>query len=213
MTSTIIATRKPSSKSKALPEAATTAWHRLLLCLCLLAGLLGSVPAWSYSYAAAGKEPLIDGRQALLAALQAGDKTKAKTALASMQKELAYLQGDYHVDYVALLQKSIADGNSDKAQTLMDRAFVAEIHRRLVGATQHFDNYQVAKVLVFKANRFLQLVEPRLSTADRKQAEAAIHACVKAIGNPGVFGVGRQPADPKAYDQAMKALFQALPKP
>lgn len=213
MTSTIIATRKPSSKSKASHESGPQVWRKLWLCVGLLVGLFGSLPAWSYSYAAAGKEPLIEGRQALLSALQAGDKSKAKQALDSMQKELAYLQGDYHVDYTALLQKAVDAGDTDQAQSLMDRAFVAEIHRRLAGATQHFDNYQVAKVLVFKANRFLQLVEPRLTQANRQQAEAAIHGCVKAIGNPGVFGVGREPADPKAYEQAMKDLFQTLPKP
>ena len=213
MTSTIIATRKPSSRYKASPNRQAMGWRNLLLCLSFLGGVLGTTQAWAYSYAAAGKEPLIEGRQALLTALQAGAKAKAQQALDGMQKELGYLQHDYHVDYAKLLQQAVDKGDADQAQTLLDRAFAAEIHRRLVGATQHFDDYQVAKVLVFKANRFLELIEPRLSAANRQQAETAIRACVKAIGNPGVFGVGRQPADPKAYDRAMKALLQSLPQP
>lgn len=49
--------------------------------------LLFSAQSFAYSYAAAGKEPLIEGREALLKALSENDYTAVSTAYNTMRAE------------------------------------------------------------------------------------------------------------------------------
>lgn len=208
MRSTITATRRPSSRRKASPDARTTLHVWLLALLVLLA--LPASQAWAYSYAAAGKEPLIEGRQALLDAMAADNQDKALETLEDLKPELAYLQEDFERDYYAELESAVKSGDTDAVVAALDSAFVAEIQRRLDGATEHLDDYQTAKALVFKAKRFLDLVTPQLDANARDAANQAINAGMDALGNPGVFGVGQKPADPDAYHEAMKRLLETL---
>ena len=68
--------------------------RRLALTFTVLAALgLMAGPAFAYSYAAAGAEPLLDGRDALFTAASAGDWAKAETALTAMKTDLDYLEG------------------------------------------------------------------------------------------------------------------------
>ncbi|WP_203234843.1 hypothetical protein [Modicisalibacter coralii] len=208
MRSTITATRRPSSRPKASPEPRPALHLWLLALLVLLALTTGQ--AWAYSYAAAGKEPLIEGRQALLDALAADDQAKALETLEDLKPELAYLQEDFDRDYYAELESAVKSGDTDTVVAALDSAFVAEIRRRLDGAGEHLDDYQTAKALVFKAKRFLDLVTPQLDADARDAANQAINAGMDALGNPGVFGVGQKPADPDAYREARKHLLEVL---
>ena len=52
--------------------------------------LLFSTQSFAYSYAAAGKEPLIEGRETLLKALSANDYTAVQTAYDSMLAEFVF---------------------------------------------------------------------------------------------------------------------------
>ena len=158
--------------------------------------LLQTSGAWAYSYAAAGKEPLIEGRQALLKALAAGDQARAEGTVAELKPELGYLKDEFNRDYYQALSEAVNTGRTAPVVQVLDSAFIAEIERRLDGARQHFDNYQTAKVLVFKAKRFLDLVTPQLDAAARTQAEQAINKAMDALGNPGVFGVGQKSGRP-----------------
>ncbi|MDO2947874.1 hypothetical protein M8828_05320 [Aeromonas simiae] len=180
--------------------------QRRLRSAALLAGvLLASHPAFAYSYAAAGKEPLIDARELLLKGGSDGAQS-----LNEIDDELAYLEEHHKVALRAPLKAAVAAGNSDEVTALLNRAYRAEIERRLEGARQNLGDYQSAKVLVVKSKRFLDLVLPALDEAERKAADQGISDALKAIGNPGVFGVGAAPADEAAFKQAEAALMQAL---
>ncbi|WP_042059782.1 hypothetical protein [Aeromonas allosaccharophila] len=177
-----------------------------LLALTLLLTLSGQVQA--YSYAAAGKEPLIDAREALLGA--ATDGKDASATLSEIADELTYLEEHHKVDLQAPLAAAIKAKDAAATAVLLNRAYKAEIERRLEGASQNLGDYQTAKVLVVKSKRFLDLILPSLSEGDRKAAEQALAKVLDAIGNPGVFGVGTKPADATAFSDAEKALMTVL---
>ncbi|PRM91170.1 hypothetical protein CJ672_10655 [Arcobacter cryaerophilus gv. occultus] len=177
-----------------------------LLALTLLLTLTGQAQA--YSYAAAGKEPLIDAREALLGA--ATDGKDASTTLSEIADELTYLEEHHKVDLQAPLATAIKGKDTAATAALLNRAYKAEIERRLEGASQNLGDYQTAKVLVVKCKRFLDLILPSLSEGDRKAAEQALAKVLDAIGNPGVFGVGAKPADATAFAEAEKALMAVL---
>ncbi|MFM5521608.1 hypothetical protein [Aeromonas jandaei] len=177
-----------------------------LLALTLLLTLCGQVQA--YSYAAAGKEPLIDAREALLGAATGGKDASA--TLSEIADELTYLEQHHKVELQTPLAAAIKAKDAAATAALLNRAYKAEIERRLEGASQNLGDYQTAKVLVVKSKRFLDLILPSLSEGDRKAAEQALARVLDAIGNPGVFGVGAKPADAASFAAAEKALMAVL---
>ncbi|MBL0519801.1 hypothetical protein JD523_02605 [Aeromonas enteropelogenes] len=180
------------------------------IALALLAGpvLTGMGQAQAYSYAAAGKEPLIDAREQLLTAASEGPD--ASETLKGLADELGYLEQHHKVELQAPLAAAIKSKDAAATAALLNRAYKAEIERRLDGAKQNLGDYQTAKVLVVKSKRFLDLILPSLSEGDRKAAEQALAKVLDAIGNPGVFGVGAKPADAAAFAEAEKALMAVL---
>ena len=181
-----------------------------LIALALLTGplLTLSGQAQAYSYAAAGKEPLIDAREALLGAASEGKD--ASTTLSEIADELTYLEEHHKVTLQAPLAAAIKGKDAAATAALLNRAYKAEIERRLEGAGQNLGDYQTAKVLVVKSKRFLDLILPSLGEGDRKAAEQALARVLDAIGNPGVFGVGAKPADATSFAEAEKALMAVL---
>jgi hypothetical protein len=127
--------------------------------------------------------------------------------LSEIAEELTYLEQHHKVELQAPLAAAIKAKDA-AAAALLNRAYKAEIERRLEGASQNLGDYQTAKVLVVKSKRFLDLILPPLME-DRKAAEQALAKVLDAIGNPGVFGVGAKPADAAAH-RGRKALMAVL---
>lgn len=158
--------------------------------------------AAAYSYAAAGKEPLIDAREAALTAIGNSDWAAASAALDGADDEITYLQENHFPELRAHLNAAL-DGKDEKAfRAALAESFAAEIERRLDGAKQNLGDFQTSKVLVIKARRFLDAIAGDLRPEQHKAAVAGLDAALAAIGNPGVFGVGAKPADPEAFAKA-----------
>jgi hypothetical protein len=157
--------------------------------------LLFSTQSFAYSYAAAGKEPLIEGRETLLKALSANDYTAVQTAYDSMLAEFVYFNEHHGLNVDEQMQTAITDQNQQGVATALTTTMKAEVMRRLEGAEQNINDYQVAKVLVVKSKLFIDLLAADLTADNRQKADLAIRGALASIGNPGVFGVGQKPAD------------------
>ncbi len=172
--------------------------------------LLFSCNSYSYSYAAAGKEPIIEGREAVLQALNRGDYDAAKQAYLTMQPEFVYFREHHDLDLDKQILSALQAQNNEQIKKVMHNAMIAEVERRLTGAATNLNDYQVAKVLVVKSKHFIDLIAPDLTQEKRQQADTAIRGALKAIGNPGVFGVGQTPADPASFEKYRLMLSDAL---
>jgi len=166
--------------------------------------------SFAYSYAAAGKEPLIDGREVILQALQANDYSAVETAVLGLKEEFDYLLSDHNVDLLTPINAAIENEDGVKIEAVIDHAVVEEIVRRLEGAQNNLEDYQVAKVLVVKSKLFLDLILPKLTGAQREQANLAIQGVLESIGNPGVFGVGQAPANQEQFKTEQAKLLSAI---
>ncbi|WP_461535880.1 hypothetical protein [Spongorhabdus nitratireducens] len=172
--------------------------------------LVLSLNSQAYTYSAAGKEPLIDGREALLKAADSGDFEAATAAYEKVAKEILYFKTEYGIDLDTPMKNALKAKDAKQVNHVLNQAYFAEIDRRLKGAEQNVNDYQVAKVLVVKSKLFLDLLTPQMEAEARQQAEQAIQIALKAIGNPGVFGVGAEPANPEALANAHQQLIKAL---
>lgn len=180
-------------------------WPLLLVLLVLLAPL-----AQAYSYAAAGKEPLIDGREALLGAVNAGDWDAAGKAFEALRGELDYLTAHHAPTLMARFETAMKDRDAQAVADALIEAFVVEIDRRLSAAGNNLNDYQTARALVVKSHRLFQAMAGEFDGTRHQAAEAGLKAALEAIGNPGVFGVGAKAADAKAFAQAHQAVMTAL---
>lgn len=176
----------------------------------LFLSLLFSVSSYAYSYAAAGKEPVIEGREAILQALTIPDYAAVSASVAGLNDEFTYLKNEHQVDLLTPMLEAIDNKDAEKIETLMDSAVVEEIIRRLAGAEKNLDDYQVAKVLVVKSKLFLDLLAPKMNGSQRQEATQAIQGALASIGNPGVFGVGKAPADPAEFSKKKALLLNAI---
>ncbi|EDM67043.1 MAG: hypothetical protein COA76_01220 [Moritella sp.] len=172
--------------------------------------LLFSTQSFAYSYAAAGKEPLIEGREALLKALSASDYSAVQTAYDSMQKEFVYFNEHHGLAVDKQMQTAITNKDQQGVATALITTIKAEVMRRLEGAEQNINEYQVAKVLVVKSKLFIDLLAADLTADNRQKADKAIRGALASIGNPGVFGVGQKPADLTRYIEYRTNLQAAL---
>lgn len=179
----------------------------------LLAGLvwlLAAGFAHAYSYSASGAEPLLDGREALFAAAAKGDWAGADKALASMAGDLGYLDTHDDPGIAKLFADAVAAKDAGKVKAAFVEAASAEIRRRIDGAQKSFADYQTAKVLVVKAQRFFAAVAADLAPEASKAVGDGLKRALDALGNPGVFGVGAKKADAAAFAAARADIFKAL---
>jgi len=180
-----------------------------ILVLILTTSLMAN-NALAYSYAAAGKEPVIEGREKLLTALNNQDYTAVQAAYDSMQDEFVYFNTDHNLNVDEQMQAAITAKDEAKILATMVTTMKAEVMRRLDGAEENIGDYQVAKVLVVKSKIFIDLLASDLTADDRATADKAIRGALTAIGNPGVFGVGQKPADKAQFSKFRKQLATAL---
>ncbi|TPW32800.1 hypothetical protein [Pararhizobium mangrovi] len=172
--------------------------------------LAAASPAAAYSYAAAGKEPLIENREALLSGIDKGDWQSVRKAYAGMKSDIAYLDANEDKGIAGAFDKALAAQKGDVLKSLLRRAYVDEIERRLDGARDQIDDYQNAKVLVVKAQKFYEAMAGDLEPKPRAAVEDGLKRALDAIGNPGLFGVGAKDPDPKALAEARKDVLAAL---
>ncbi|MFT7680706.1 MAG: hypothetical protein ACI935_000137 [Moritella dasanensis] len=157
--------------------------------------LLFSTQSFAYSYAAAGKEPLIEGREVLLKALSTDDYTAVQAAYNTMQAEFLYFNEHHGLNLDEQMETAISNKDQQGVTEALVTTMKAEVMRRLEGAEQNINDYQVAKVLVVKSKLFIDLLAADLTADNRQKADLAIRGALASIGNPGVFGVGQKPAD------------------
>lgn len=181
-----------------------------------LAGLglgVATRPALAYSYAAAGAEPLLDGREALFDAVAASDWAAARTARDAMQDDLDYLDENEDPGIARAFDDALAAKDAEAVRVAFNRAATDEIVRRLAGAGDNLNDYQTAKTLVVKAQRFYTAIAGDLDPDVSRKIGEDFKTALDAVGNPGVFGVGAKKPDPEAFAMAKKAIFEALGHP
>ncbi len=176
-----------------------------------------SSQAQAYSYSAAGKEPFLDGWTAISDALHRRDTSSAESWLEELNDELVNLESEANLPLVWPLKDAIGMSSLADTGVVFTRILTEEIGLKLASALDNIDDYQLAKVSVARSKRFLDLLlndadllAQRLPSADRQTARQALNHCMKALGSPGLFGAGRQPADRNQFERSMNSLLSLL---
>lgn len=171
--------------------------------------------ALAYSYASPKSDPLIKGRDAYLSAVAAGNWSSVESAFEAFKPQLEQLEtadtsfaGD--PDLVSAFTSALSAKDADAAKAALMRAYVDQINRRLSGAEANISTYQTASTLVVAAQTYFSTMQGDLSADDQKTISSEMKSALDAVGKPGVFGYGAQPADAAALKSAKEKIMSAL---
>lgn len=180
------------------------------LLITLVLGVLFSMQLHAYSYAAAGKEPTIDAKEAILKAINNNDYKSAQTAFNKYEDNYKYLNKEFHSALYEELKIAIESKDKTSIIKWLNISIASEIERRLDGGLQNIKNYNVAKVMLAKANKFYKILSSSLDKQTDEKLKSAINQCTLSIGNPGLFGVGAKPANIQEYEKYHQIALKIL---
>ncbi len=179
-------------------------------------GLLGySTEGLAYSYASPQSDPLIIQRKPFLSAVNKGDWSAAQKAYSAFLPDITVLnKGDdaYPGDsgLKAAFDQALADKDATAARTVLRRAYVDQIHRRLLGTEKNIKDFQTAKILMVTARTFYLAMAGDFDGKTHQAINTAMQKALDAIGKPGVFGYGQKAPDPAAFESARKTIMSLL---
>ena len=176
----------------------------------VLISLIASINLQAYSYAAAGKEPTIDSREGILGAINSDNFVLAKELLEKNKDNYLYLTKEFNEKLFSSLESSILEKDKEKINRWLNVSIATEIQRRLDGGLKNIDNFNIAKVMLAKADKFYKLLSPSLDKQLDKQLKEALLKCTQSIGNPGLFGAGAKSADKEEYIKNQQIITELL---
>ena len=172
--------------------------------------LFVSSNALAYSYAAAGKEPTIDAKEKILKAVNKDDFAGAIKVFKENERNYKYLTDEFIKGLYDGLNSALKSKDKKQVMRYLELSLAAEVQRRVDGGLQNIDTFNVAKVMLAKANKFYKLLSPSLDTNKAKELKAALKACTKAIGNPGLFGVGAKKPNKQEYIKNQRKVIEII---
>ena len=182
--------------------------HKVVLFLVLL--FVGSSNLYAYSYAAAGKELTIDSKEAIIKAINADDFAKVNEVFAKYEENYKYLSDTFIFKLYPSLKSAIEKKDKKQIVKNLELSLAAEVQRRISGGLENIKTFNVAKVMLAKANKFYELLAVSLDDTTNKKLKTAIKACIHSIGNPGLFGVGAKPANKEEYITNQKLIIDII---
>ena len=184
----------------------------ITLSVMTLIGSLSIKPASAYSYAAAGKEPLIEASEAFYKAFNDDAYEDLQKIYLPFRKEIEYLDINHDEGLLLSFDDAVAEKDDKLIINALNRAVIADISRRLNAALINIENYQMAKILIIKSKQLYDIMAQSYGAGKRQTIYNNLDICLNAIGNPGIFGVGKKPADATVYKSALDKILSILAK-
>ncbi|MDQ0891710.1 hypothetical protein QFZ81_006798 [Paenibacillus sp. V4I9] len=83
---------------------------------------------------------------------------------------------------------------------------VMNLDRRFTYATKGIDDYAESKLLLAKAKATFDTLEPYVG-AGTSEINKAFQAALEALGNPGLFGVGKKDVQPEVFKEKVNFIY------
>lgn len=180
--------------------------------LLLVVAALWPGRAEGYYYDAA-QDPLAASYVGFAGALAADppDWAEAERRLAAVAPEVRLVFGDCVLEP---LRAAVDRRDAEAARAGFRRLLVLNVARRLAQARSAMtDDYPAAKTALARANSTYEALAPEVKAADTSldaRIRRDLEAMADALGNPGLFGVGRRKPDPASFDRHRLDVVAAL---
>jgi hypothetical protein len=174
---------------------------------------LAPTGAWAYSYGDANTEEVAETFKLVVSSL---GKSPAdwKTAEAAHEARRAEIASHFGESVAVTLDQNFKSRKAADVIANYKAVLVMNLDRRFDNAVQSIDDYTKAKLLLAKAKATFDTLEPyadaKLSASAISAIKADFDVALEAIGNPGLFGVGKKESDPDALKKAVNRIYGKL---
>ncbi|MDQ6423245.1 hypothetical protein RB620_27835 [Paenibacillus sp. LHD-117] len=164
--------------------------------------------ASAYSYGDANTEDVAETFKAIVSALS-GDQPDWKTALETHRVRRSEIQSHFGESVALTLDKN-AEAKDGKLLIANYKAvLVMNLDRRFTYALKDVGDYAAAKLLLAKAKATFDTLSPYMASGT-DDINQAFDDALEALGNPGLFGVGKKEADPETFEQKVKFIYDKV---
>lgn len=172
------------------------------------------LPADAYTYGDPNEEALAEAYKAMLIEL---DETPADYATAQKHFETVKEEVDMHMgpEPAKIILQNLEDENKEQVIENMDKLLVLNIARRLENIEKNFSEYDTSKRLLAKGHATYKALSPKVESLNPEidqEIKAEFDRALQALGNPGLFGVGKQKADLNAFNASKEKILTSLQK-
>jgi len=168
--------------------------------------LLTPLPAFAYSYGDPGKEAFAEAYKKFAEQIDAKQYDLAEETLSAYDKEFSM----YFPEAKAAIEDGIERQDGEAAKQAYRVALRQNIERRLHFADEQFEDFGQAKLLLAKARGTYDVLAPYVKQEEGADVSEKLYTsfddALSALGNPGLFGVGKKPSDKPAFDTAIKDI-------
>jgi hypothetical protein len=172
-------------------------WFHSGLALAITLLFLAPSHALAYSYGDANTEAVAETFKLIEASIS-GNSPDWKTAEEAYKVIRAELSAHFGDPVVAALDKNIKEKDAKLTIANFKAVLVMNIDRRFQNALIDLNDYAAAKLLLAKAKATYETLEPYM-TSGTVEIKKAFEDALTALGNPGLFGVGKIDANPEAF--------------
>jgi hypothetical protein len=166
--------------------------------------------AYAYSYGDPGEEPFAKAYNSLQMHLEQDNWEEASKVIDSYEKEFEL--------YFSATKPLIDQGFEIKDKELVlvnyQAAMRLNIERRLFFATEDFEDYGSAKLLLAKARGTFDVLMPIVNEKEGDQYVKSIYEAfdnaLVSLGNPGLFGIGSKESDLTAFQTHTQYIIKQL---
>ncbi|WP_210364993.1 hypothetical protein [Bacillus sp. REN3] len=188
----------------------------LFFCLSLILILINGNPpsAHAYSYGDPNEEKVAEVYKEMKIKLDENPPNfQAATSLFETVKE----EVDMHMgtEPGEVIMKNLEKEDKEATLVNMERLLILNIARRLESIEKNFEEYDTSKKLLAKGFATYQALSPKVESKHPevdKKVKSEFDAALAALGNPGLFGVGKKPSDLESFKTSKEEILASLQK-
>lgn len=184
---------------------------KIVLTLLMVLMVVGiPMQANAYSYGDPNLEDVAETFKSVVAALSKAtpDWAEAESVYKERRSEIS---SHFGATVATTLDANFKSKNKDIVVANFKGVLLKNLDRRFTFAKQEVNNYTEAKLLLAKAKATYETLSPYIS--DTKKVSAAMtsfEVALDALGNPGLFGVGKKEQQPDVFNKQLDLIYNGV---
>ncbi|BBI31342.1 hypothetical protein [Cohnella abietis] len=183
-------------------------WIRLGLVAMLLLLWVAPVQVSAYSYGDANTEDIAETFKLIEASLS-GASPNWKTVREAYKTRRSEIKSHFGEAVAITLDKNIEAKEAELLTANFKAVLVLNLDRRFTYASKDVKDYAGAKLLLAKAKATFDTLAPYISSGT-DEINKAFDDALDALGNPGLFGVGKKEVDPETFKERVGFIHKKV---
>ena len=168
---------------------------------------------WAYSYGSADTEDMAETFKLVVSSLEQSPPDWDR-ALAAHKARRSEISAHFGEPVAATLDNNFASRKAPETIANYKAVLLMNVDRRFENTLENVSDYAKAKLLLAKAKATFDTLAPyaeaQLPAAEMERLKTDFNTALDAIGNPGLFGVGKKEADEKVLKETVNQIYSTI---